>query len=182
MLPTAWSLLEHSCPVSQLYPTLCCMATQEWNTSYSSQARMHLGISWLGRLLFFVIFLHLPTLPFNSTSPSQPVHLLALSCYYFLICSVRNCWSLREVLNCWSFREVGWGHKVRGCQRDKPDVLSVQTEHTSLWWRKGHKHGFVITVLGLFWVCFFKKLFLSSFPHLFTQTQLKSLSHEKLNS
>ena len=56
---------------------------------------------------FFVIFLHLPTLPFNSMSLSQPAHLLPLSCYYFLMCSVRNCWSLREVLNCWSLREAG---------------------------------------------------------------------------
>lgn len=37
------------------------------------------------RCAFFVIFFHLPTLPFNSMSPSQPA---PLSCYYFLTCSV----------------------------------------------------------------------------------------------
>lgn len=69
------------------------------NTSCSSHARMHPGTATTTVICFpaptivltppFVIFLHAAFI--NSLSPSQPGHLLPLSCYYSSTRSAKNC-------------------------------------------------------------------------------------------
>lgn len=85
---------------------------------------------------FLAIFLHLPPLhsKYITTTarlPTPTVLLFLLNRLSGIAGKVLNCRLLRE-------GEVSWGHWVHGCQWNKPDLLSIQSEHTCLRERKGH--------------------------------------------